>query len=108
MESRYNSVNLENVILSPVVTEKSQDLQSIGERLGKRTVKYTFKVHPEANKTLIKQALKKMYNVVPSAVNIAVFRGKMKKFRNMPSQRPHYKKAVVTFADGANLDFAKV
>jgi len=101
-------VNLENVILSPVVTEKSQELQSIGERLGKRTVKYTFKVHPDANKTLIKQALKKMYNVVPSAVNVAVFRGKMKKFRNMPSQRSHYKKAVVTFADGANLDFAKV
>ncbi|EMY61130.1 50S ribosomal protein L23 [Leptospira bourretii] len=101
-------MNLENVILSPVVTEKSQDLQTIGERMGKRTVKYTFKVHPDANKTLIKQALKQMYNVVPTAVNVAVYRGKMKRFRNMPSPRPHYKKAVVTFADGANLDFAKV
>ncbi|TGL37167.1 50S ribosomal protein L23 [Leptospira perdikensis] len=101
-------MNLENVILSPVVTEKSQDLQSIGERMGKRTVKYTFKVHPDANKTLIKQALKQMYNVVPTNVNVAVYRGKMKRFRNMPSPRPHYKKAVVTFADGANLDFAKV
>ncbi|PKA22132.1 50S ribosomal protein L23, partial [Leptospira sp. mixed culture ATI2-C-A1] len=39
---------------------------------------------------------------------VAVYRGKMKRFRNMPSPRPHYKKAVVTFADGANLDFAKV
>ncbi|MBM9547050.1 MULTISPECIES: 50S ribosomal protein L23 [Leptospira] len=101
-------MNLENVILSPVVTEKSQDLQTIGERMGKRTVKYTFKVHPDANKTLIKQALKQMYNVVPTNVNVAVYRGKMKRFRNMPSPRPHYKKAVVTFADGANLDFAKV
>ena len=101
-------MNLENVILSPVVTEKSHDLQTIGERMGKRTVKYTFKVHPDANKTLIKQALKQMYNVVPTNVNVAVYRGKMKRFRNMPSPRPHYKKAVVTFADGANLDFAKV
>lgn len=83
-------MNLENVILSPVVTEKSQDLQTIGERMGKRTVKYTFKVHPDANKTLIKQALKQMYNVVPTAVNVAVYRGKMKRFRNMPSPRPHY------------------
>jgi large subunit ribosomal protein L23 len=33
--------------------------------------------------------------------------GKMKKFRNFPSRRPHWKKAIVTFKDGANLEFSK-
>jgi large subunit ribosomal protein L23 len=101
-------MNLENVILSPIVTEKSQDLQTIGERLGKRVVKYSFKIHPDANKTLVKEALKSMFKVNASDVNIIVQRGKVKKFRNMPSYRPHTKKAIVTFEDGANLDFAKV
>ena len=73
-----------------------------------RTVKYTLKVHPDANKTLVKQALRKMYNVNASSVNISVFKGKIKKFRNFPSPRPHWKKAVVTFDNGAAIDFAKV
>lgn len=101
-------MNLETVILSPIVTEKSQGLQSIGESLGKRLTKYSFYVHPNANKVLVKQAMKHMYGIMPDSVNISVMRGKQKRFRNMPSVRPHRKKAIVTFYDGANLEFAKV
>ncbi|MCE9499508.1 MAG: 50S ribosomal protein L23 [Leptospira sp.] len=100
-------MNLENVIIAPLVTEKSAGLETIGEKIGKRTVKYAFKVSPRANKTLIKAAIKKMYNLNASSVNVMVFKGKDKKFRNSLSVRPHWKKAIVTFNDGATLDFGK-
>lgn len=100
-------MNLENVLIAPLVTEKSQYLQEIGQRLGKRIVKYSFRIHPDANKTLVKKAIEKIYNVKPSSVNITVNRGKLKKFRNMPSRRPHWKKAIVTFENGANLELSK-
>ena len=100
-------MNIENVIISPLLTEKAQDLEKIGEKNGKRTVKYSFRIHPRANKTLVKESIKKIFNVSPSSINIMVYKGKEKKFRNSITQRPHWKKAVVTFANGANLDFSK-
>ncbi|MCB1140627.1 MAG: 50S ribosomal protein L23 [Leptospiraceae bacterium] len=101
-------MNLEDVIIAPLVTEKSQNLQEIGkENQGKRMVKYVFRVHPDANKVLVKDAIKKIFNVSPSSVNIMVYKGKVKRFRNFPSPRPHWKKAIVTFDNGANLEFGK-
>jgi large subunit ribosomal protein L23 len=100
-------MNLESVIIAPVVTEKSDYENKIGERLGKRITKYTFKVHPDATKPLIAKAIEKIFNVKPSSVNVMVYRGKVKRFRNLPSRRPHWKKAVVTFRDGANLELSK-
>lgn len=100
-------MNLNEVILSPIVTEKSQDLETIGEKAGKRTVKYTVEIHPRANKTLVKEAFRKIYNVVPSSVNIQVYRGKVKRFRHLPAPKAHWKKAIVTFRDGASIDFGK-
>lgn len=102
-------MNLQDVILTPIVTEKSQDLETIGanSKKGTRMVKYTVKVHIDANKTLIKEAFKKIFKVTPSSVNVQVYRGKIKRFRNMPAPRSHWKKAIVTFRDGASIDFAK-
>jgi large subunit ribosomal protein L23 len=100
-------MNLENIILSPLVTEKAQYLQEIGSSQGKRMIKYSFRVHPSANKIMVKDAIRKIYKIVPSSVNIMVYKGKIKKFRNMPSQRPHWKKAVVTFENGETLEFGK-
>jgi large subunit ribosomal protein L23 len=100
-------MNLEKVLIAPIITEKSQALIDIGKLTGKRTNKYVFKVHPEANKPLIKAAIKKIYQLTPTSINIIVQRGKIKRFRNLPSQRPHWKKAIVTFREGAALEFAK-
>ncbi|MCC6275959.1 MAG: 50S ribosomal protein L23 [Leptospiraceae bacterium] len=100
-------MNIENVIIAPLLTEKAQDLEKIGEKTGKRTVKYSFRVHPRANKTLVKESIRKTYNVAPTSINIMVYKGKEKKFRNSIAVRPHWKKAVVTFANGAVLDFTK-
>jgi large subunit ribosomal protein L23 len=53
------NVQYYDVILKPVVTEKSMNL--MGEK------KYTFLVHPEANKTMIKEAVEKMFDGVKVA-----------------------------------------
>ncbi|MBE7411956.1 MAG: 50S ribosomal protein L23 [Leptospiraceae bacterium] len=100
-------MNIENVVIAPLLTEKAQDLEKIGTKTGKRTIKYSFKVHPRANKTLIKEFIKKTYNVSPSSISIMVYKGKNKKFRNSISVRPHWKKAIVTFSNGSVLDFTK-
>jgi len=100
-------MNLDNVIIAPLITEKAQNLQEIGKNQGKRLVKYVFKVHPDVNKIQVRDAIKKIYNIVPTSINILVYKGKIKRFRNMPSQRPHWKKAIVSFENGADLEFGK-
>ncbi|MCC5814092.1 MAG: 50S ribosomal protein L23 [Leptospira sp.] len=109
-----------DVIISPLITEKSQDLETIFERIeakrkssrrksnDKKVTKYTFKVHPDANKIQVKEAIKKIYNAEPDSVNIQVYRGKIKKFRYVPAPKAHWKKAIVTFNDGTTLDIVKV
>ncbi|MEM7180119.1 MAG: 50S ribosomal protein L23 [Spirochaetota bacterium] len=100
-------MNLENVIIEPLVTEKSEFLKGVGERMGKRMNQYTFKVSPMANKYLVKQAIVKIFNQKPDSVNIMNCRGKATKYRNIPSQKSDWKKAIVTFKDGAELTFGK-
>ncbi|NCN09619.1 MAG: 50S ribosomal protein L23 [Leptospira sp.] len=110
----------EQVIIAPMITEKSQDLEVIHERIeakrktsrrssnGKKITKYTFRIHPDANKIQVKEAIKKIFNANPASVNIQVYRGKIKRFRSMPAQKAHWKKAIVTFNDGTTLDIVKV
>lgn len=97
-------MNLESVLLSPLLTEKTQYLETIGERIGKRTTKYTFKVHIDANKHLVAQAIKKVYNLSPASIRIQVYRGKEKKFRQFAAPGPKWKKAIITFNNGETID----
>jgi|JI61114BRNA_FD_contig_21_11671018_length_532_multi_2_in_0_out_0_1 large subunit ribosomal protein L23 len=110
----------DQIILAPMITEKSQDLEVIHEKIdakrkssrrpsnGKKVTKYTFRIHPDANKTQVKEAIKKIFNVKPDSVNIQVYRGKTTKFRSVLAQKPHWKKAIVTFNNGTTLDIVKV
>lgn len=100
-------MNLDSVIIEPLLTEKSEFLKQIGERMGKRMVQYSFRVAPAANKNLVKKAIQKIFNKKPDSVNIMNCRGKATKFRNIPSQKSGWKKAIVTFEDGAELTFGK-
>jgi large subunit ribosomal protein L23 len=93
-----------DVILSPVVSEKSIDESSRG--------KYTFRVHPDANKIQIKAAIEALYatekiNVV--AVNVMTKRSK-EKSRGTRRGRvighvSGWRKAVVTLAPGQKIQF---
>jgi large subunit ribosomal protein L23 len=86
-----------HIIVRPVVTERST---ALADDRGK----YTFIVHRDANKIDIKNAVQALFDVKVRDVRTAVFRGKMRRVGRSAGQKPGYKKAVVTLADGARID----
>ena len=85
-----------DVILSPVVSEKSYSL--LDENA------YTFTVHPRANKTEIRQAVESIWNVRVVKVNTINRKGKSKRFRFSTGRRPDSKRAVVKLVDGDRIE----
>ena len=83
-----------NVILRPVVSEKSYGLNEVGV--------YTFIVAPDANKTEIRMAVESIFNVRVMKVNTLNRKGKRKRNRTSGawSTRATRKRAIVTLADG--------
>ena len=80
-----------DVILRPVVTEKS--MADMAEK------KYTFLVHPEANKVQIKEAVEKMFEGTKvKAVNTMNLEGKTKRRGMVFGKTAKRKKAIVTLA----------
>ena len=87
-----------DVILKPVVTEKS--MSAMAEK------KYTFFVHPEANKTMIKEAVEKMFEGAKVAsVNTMNMDGKKKRRGMKVGKTAKTKKAIVQLtADIADIE----
>ena len=85
-----------DVLLAPVVSEKSYGL--LDEN------KYTFLVHPDANKTEIKIAVEKVFGVKVNGVNTINREGKRKRTRNGWGSRPETKRAIVSVAEGQRID----
>ena len=87
-----------DVILRPVVSEKSYALLDEGV--------YTFVVHPESNKTEIKQAIESIFGVQVAKVNTMNRNGKRKRNRRTFTygKRPDTKRAIVTLAPGERID----
>ena len=82
------AVNYYDVILKPVITEKSMD--GMGDK------KYTFLVHPEANKTMIKEAVEKMFEGTKvKKVNTMNLEGKNKRRGLVVGKTAKSKKAIV-------------
>lgn len=88
--------------IQPVVTEKAN-------RLTEKESRYTFRVSPEANKYQIKALVEDLYGVKVADVNTMVVRGKNKRRYTktcvVKGKTPHWKKAIVTLADGGTIDF---
>ncbi len=81
-----------DVILEPVLTEKS--MNAMGEK------KYTFYVHPEANKTMIKEAVEKMFDGTKVAkVNTLNANGKLKRRGMTYGRTAKVKKAIVQLTE---------
>lgn len=89
--------NLHEVLVRPVITEKST------EQLD-RNHAYTFVVARDANKHEIAQAVETLFNVKVKAVNTTVAKGKVKRFRGRPGRRNDVKKAYVTLEEGHMID----
>jgi large subunit ribosomal protein L23 len=79
-----------------VVSEKSYGL--LDEN------KYTFVVAPDANKTEIKVAVEKVFNVTVTGVNTLNRQGKRRRTRFGVGRRPDTKRAIVTVAEGQRID----
>ncbi len=85
-----------DVLIAPVVSEKSYGLLDDN--------KYTFVVHPDANKTEIKIAVEKIFGVKVTAVNTMNRKGKARRTRNGLGQRKDTKRAIVSVAAGQSID----
>ena len=86
------NVQYYDVILKPLVTEKSMN--------GMADKKYTFLVHPEANKTMIKEAVEKMFEGTKvKAVNTMNADGKTKRRGLKFGKTAKTKKAIVTLTE---------
>lgn len=92
------NVQYYDVILKPVVTEKS--MAAMAEK------KYTFLVHPEANKTMIKEAVEKMFDGAKVAsVNTMNMDGKNKRRGAITGKTARTKKAIVQLtADSKDIE----
>jgi large subunit ribosomal protein L23 len=94
-------MKLSEVLIKPIVTEKSNKLTDV-----RRT--YAFRVDRKANKLEIKKAVEGFYGVNVVDVNTVVVPGKTKtKFTKagfISGRKPAFKKAYVTVAEGENID----
>ena len=84
------------VLLAPVVSEKSYALAEAS--------KYTFKVHPDAHKTQIRQAVEQLFEVHVEAVNIIKVQAKPKRRGTFRGTRPGWKKAIVQLREGETIE----
>ncbi len=86
-----------DIVLRPMITEKATRLGGEG--------KYMFEVRREANKTQIKEAVEKGFDVKVTDVNIMNMKGKPHRVRgNRIKHRPDWKKAIVTLAPGSTIE----
>jgi large subunit ribosomal protein L23 len=84
------------VLLAPVVSEKSYEL--IEQR------KYAFRVHPDAHKTQIRQAVEELFGVRVQAVNVIKVQPKPKRRGLIRGQKPGWKKAIVQLREGDSIE----
>lgn len=85
-----------DVIKAPVISEKSYGLLDDN--------KYTFVVDPRANKTEIKQAIEKIFDVKVTKIATQNRRGKRKRRGVVVGKRPDTKRAIVTLAEGDEIE----
>ncbi|HAA90130.1 MAG: 50S ribosomal protein L23 [Thermoanaerobacterales bacterium 50_218] len=86
-----------DIILKPVVTEKSVNL-------AQKENKYTFYVDKNANKIEIKKAVEELFKVKVLKVNTMIVKGKKKRVGRFWGRTPDRKKAIVTVRPGDKIE----
>ena len=90
--------NYRDVIKAPIITEKTATLAQNGNVI-------TFSVDPKANKTQIKQAVEKIFNVKVESVNTMNSHPKKKRVGRYTGMTNKYKKAIVKHNKGSTISF---
>jgi large subunit ribosomal protein L23 len=91
-------MNATDVVQGPVVTEKGTLVHELGNQV-------VFRVHPNANKVEIRQAVETLFKVKVTKVRTHRQMGKMRRVGRHQGRRPDWKKAYVTLAEGSRIDF---
>jgi large subunit ribosomal protein L23 len=86
-----------HVIVKPIVTEKSTDLQA-------ELNQYIFEVHKKANKIEIRKAIEMVFGVRVEGVRTQVVRGDLRRVGQHRGRRPGWKKAIVTLHPDDSID----
>ncbi len=86
----------EQVVLSPVVSEKSYAGIAVG--------RYTFKVHPDAHRTQVRRAVEELFDVHVERVNMIKVQPKPKRRGLFKGTRPGWKKAIVQVREGETIE----
>ena len=84
------------VILAPIVSEKSYAASVRGS--------YTFRVHSDAHKTQIRQAVEELFEVKVERVNVIKVQAKPKRRGLFKGTKPGWKKAVVQLKPGETIE----
>ncbi|HIJ49744.1 MAG TPA: 50S ribosomal protein L23 [Nitrospinae bacterium] len=90
-------MDMYKIVKKPLVTEKGTVMLSEGNRV-------TFKVHLDANKIEIRDAVQKIFSVTVLQVNTQVVRGKRKRFGKAMGQTKSWKKAMVQLKEGDKIE----
>jgi large subunit ribosomal protein L23 len=90
------SLHPNEVLLAPVVSEKSYSLIEDG--------KYSFRIHQDAHKTQVRQAVEELFGVTVLGVNIVKVRPKPKRRGMSRGTRPGWKKAIVQLQPGDTIE----
>jgi large subunit ribosomal protein L23 len=96
---KYNAEQLMNVVLAPVVSEKST-------RVADKYRQYVFRVADAATKPEIKAAVELLFKTKVDSVTVSRVKGKQKRFGRTMGRRNNWKKAYVRLAAGQEINFA--
>ncbi len=93
-----NKERLMQVLLSPVVSEKSTNVADASRQ-------FVFRVASDASKPEIRKAVELMFDVKVEQVRVVNVKGKNKRFGSIQGQRKGSRKAYVKLAAGSDIDF---
>lgn len=91
-------MNPYKILVSPVITEKTTIQKAEANTI-------TFKVHIDASKEQIKQAVAEVFNVKVLNVRTIRLKGKTKRMGRFVGRRPNWKKAIVQLAQGEKIAY---
>jgi large subunit ribosomal protein L23 len=90
------SLHPSQVLIRPVVSEKSYEQIQANQ--------YTFRVHQDAHKTQIRQAVEQLFEVKVERVNVVKVQPKPKRRGNIKGTKPGWKKAIVQLRKGDSIE----
>ncbi|MEX2241576.1 MAG: 50S ribosomal protein L23 [Burkholderiales bacterium] len=96
---KYAAERLMNVVLAPVVSEKST-------RVADKNRQYVFRVADSATKPEVKAAIELLFKTKVQSVTVSNVKGKTKRFGRFMGRRRNWKKAYVRLAAGQEINFA--